>query len=555
MPHRSTEIPEPSKEEMRRLIHELEVHQIELEMQNEQLRQAQQELEAARDQYADLYDLAPMGYFTIAENSLITQVNLTGSALLGVERESLIGKSLSRFIAPQDQDIYYAHRKRVISTRDPQSCEINMMAQNGNTFCAHLESVGLSDRAGQTIQQRTVLSDITARKQAEQELQLSEAMLRQQSQELAEADRLKDEFLAMLAHELRNPLTPISHAVELIGRQSKPMGHEIGWEIDLIGRQVKHLIRLVDDLLDVARISRGKIELHKQPTDLAEIVTQAVEVASRLIDDRHHRLRISIPPEPVWAEVDPARMVQVVANLLNNAAKYTEQDGQIELTLKQDGNQAVIAVQDNGVGISRELLSQVFDIFTQAERTLDRSQGGLGLGLTLVYRLMALHGGNVQVFSEGPGKGSRFVVNLPALPTGEPQSADIETEDEYRGESPSRRILVVDDHEDIATSFTLLLETMGHSVHTVFNGVAALKAAREFHPEIVFLDIGLPEMDGFEVARGLRKEHRHKLHLIALTGFGQDNVIQKIKETGFDHHLIKPTSYEVVEALLASIPE
>jgi two-component system CheB/CheR fusion protein len=552
--HRTTELPEPSAEEMRHLIHELGVHQIELEMQNEQLRQTQQELEAARDGYADLYDFAPVGYFTVGENGLIAQANLTGAALLGMERNALIGKPLSRFIAPRDQNVYYAHHQQVFSTRDRHACDINMVAQDGSPFYAHLESVGLRGRAGHPIQQRTVLSDITERKQAEQELQQSEAMLRQQSEELAEADRLKDEFLATLAHELRSPLTPISHAVKLIGMQSKPMGHELEWEIDVIDRQVKHLIRLVDDLLDVARISRGKIELHKQTSDLTEIIAQAVEVARPLIDDRQHELTISLPPEPVWAEVDPARMVQVVANLLNNAAKYTQQAGQVGLTLKRDGNQTVIAVQDNGVGISPELLSQVFDIFTQADRTLERSQGGLGLGLTLVYRLMALHGGTVQVFSDGPGKGSRFVVSLPALSAVEPRPNHTATVDENRGKSPSRRILIVDDHEDIATSFALLLETMGHLVNTVFDGAAALTAAREFHPQIVFLDIGMPDIDGFEVARRLRNEHRQNLQLIALTGYGQEKVIQKIKDTGFDHHLIKPASYEVVAALLASIP-
>ena len=553
--HKTEELNQLTRTELFGMIHKLEVRKIELEMQNKELHKVKQELAADRDRCADLYDSAPVGYFTIEQSDLITHANRTGARQLGVKRDSLIGNKLSSFVAPEDQEIYQAHRQRVFSSGGGQSCEINMVDRNGRPFYAHLESLGVGENSAHSVQQRTIISDVTERKRAEQELQLSEAMLRQQSEELAKADRLKDEFLAMLAHELRSPLTPISHAVELIGRQSKPMGHELTWEIDLIDRQVKHLIRLVDDLLDVARISRGKIELHKQSVDLASVVSQAVEVARPLINDRQHQLLIALPRESVWAEVDSARMVQVIANLLNNAAKYTEQAGQIDLTLKRNGNQAVISVQDNGVGIPPELLSQVFDIFTQADPSLERSQGGLGLGLTLVYRLMKLHGGDVQVFSDGPGKGSRFTVSLPALPAVEIRPDDIKIIDENSVESSSRRILIVEDHEDIATSFALLLETMGHAVHTVFDGTTAIAAAREFHPEIVFLDIALPDIDGFEVAQQLRKEYRQNMRLIALTGYGQDKIIQKIEDIGFDHHLIKPTSYEVVEALLASIPK
>ena len=552
--HQTMEPAELSREELLGLIHKLELRKRELEKQNKELRETKQQLEATRDHYADMYDFAPVGYFTIGETGLIAHVNRTGASQLGVEGSSLIGTELSSFVAPGDQDIYHAHRQRVSSTGERHACEINMVKQDGKPFYAHLESLGVRKGNEHSIQQRTVISDISERKQAEQKLQHSEAMLRQQSEELAEADRLKDEFLATLAHELRSPLTPISHAVELIGMQSKPMGHELKWEIDVIGRQVKHLIRLVDDLLDVARISRGKIELHKQALDLATVVTQAVEVAKPLIDDRHHQLSIALPPEPVYADVDSARMVQVIANLLNNAAKYTEQAGQIDLSLTRDGNQAVISIRDNGVGIPAELLSQVFELFTQADRSLERSQGGLGLGLTLVYRLIKLHEGDVQVFSDGPGQGSRFIVSLPALPPAAPQAQASATIPASKADAPTRRILIVDDHEDIAASFALLLETMGHTVHTVFDGTAALKAAREYQPDIIFLDIALPDMDGFEVARCLREEHGQGLRIIALTGYGQEKVIRKIKDTGFDYHLLKPTSFEVVETLLASLP-
>lgn len=370
---------------------------------------------------------------------------------------------------------------------------------------------------------------------------------------IREADRRKDEFLAMLAHELRNPLAPISNAVEIM-RLRGPEHSELDWARDVIARQVQHLVRLVDDLLDVSRITRGKIRLKLEPIDLAAAVSSAVETSRPLIEGRRHRLVVEMPAEAIWVKADPARLAQVLANLLNNAAKYTEEGGSIRLSVARDGGQAVIRVRDSGVGIPPEMLAGIFDLFTQVDRSLDRSQGGLGIGLTLVQRLVQMHGGSVEARSDGPGHGSEFVVRLPMLTAFQPPRLATPPPAERALAAGHLRILVVDDHADAAVSLSMLLRLDGHEVHMVHSGPAALDAVRELHPDVVMLDIGLPEMDGYEVARRLRAEPGGAdLSLVAVTGYGQDEDQRRCRAAGFDHHLVKPVDPQALSTLLTSM--
>ncbi|HSB12335.1 MAG TPA: PAS domain S-box protein [Blastocatellia bacterium] len=373
---------------------------------------------------------------------------------------------------------------------------------------------------------------------------------------LREMDRRKDDFLATLAHELRNPLAPIRNSVQFMrmaGNDPAASEHAA----DIIDRQVNHLVRLVDDLLEVSRITRGKIELRKEQVDLEAIVSAAIETSRPLIDAAGHQLDISLPSEPVIFEADAVRVSQVISNLLNNAAKYTEPGGQIWLEARVEGREIAISVRDTGIGIPAEMLPRIFDMFTQVDPSVTRSQGGLGIGLTLSRSLVELHGGTIKARSAGTGRGSEFMVRLP-LAQSEQSVGEMEAQmrnADIDPRSPARRILVVDDNIDSIESLGLWLRLMGHDVRLVHEGLAAVEAAREYHPEVIVLDIGLPDIDGYQVARRLRQEpDLGGVLLIALTGYGQDEDRQRCYDAGFDEHLIKPVDPASLEALLADKP-
>jgi CheY-like chemotaxis protein/two-component sensor histidine kinase len=354
----------------------------------------------------------------------------------------------------------------------------------------------------------------------------------------------------MLSHELRNPLAPIRTALEVI-RRLAPAEPKLTWATDVTERQVAHLTRLVEDLLDVARINQGKIALQTERLDLRDVVTHAIETAKPFIDSRRHQLHTTIPHAPVVLRGDFARLSQVVANLLNNAAKYTDEGGTIEVALSLGQGQCLITVRDNGVGIDAELLPNIFELFEQGKRSLDRSQGGLGVGLTLVHRLVALHQGTVTATSAGSGRGSEFEVVLPCLS----EVADDTTTATQRTSAPGPRagcrILVVDDNRDAAESTKVLLELGGHEVKMVDDGNQALASASVFAPDVVLLDIGLPMMDGYEVARRLREVAETRAScLIALTGYGQPADRERARAAGFDHHLTKPAAPDALLGLI-----
>jgi PAS domain S-box-containing protein len=367
---------------------------------------------------------------------------------------------------------------------------------------------------------------------------------------LKETDRRKDEFLAMLAHELRNPLAPIRNAVQIFRAKGPPVP-ELQWARDVIDRQVFQLTRLVDDLLDVSRITRGKIELRKERVQLAAIVNSAVEASRPLIEKWGHEFTVTLPPEPIYLEADQTRLAQALLNLLNNAAKYTEQGGRIWLTAERDGEHVVIRVKDTGIGIPQEMLPRIFDMFTQVDRSLERSQGGLGIGLTLVQSLVERHGGTVKAHSGGPGKGSEFVVRLPVAAESKDRGQDGAAGIEKVAAPAKCRILVVDDNQDAADSLAMLLRILGNEVHTAHDGLEAVGAAGVFRPDVVLLDIGLPKLNGYEAGRRIREQQGKGVVLIALTGWGQEEDRRRSKEAGFDYHMTKPVEFDALQELLA----
>jgi signal transduction histidine kinase/DNA-binding response OmpR family regulator len=386
-------------------------------------------------------------------------------------------------------------------------------------------------------------------------LQVEIAERRQAESRLEEASRRKDEFLAMLAHELRNPLAPIRNAVELI-RLAAPTEAKVRWAADVTDRQVRQLTRLVDELLDVARISQGKVVLQTQCLDLVTLVTQCIESQRDVMQRRRQTLTLSLPDWPVNLNGDATRLAQVVNNLLSNAIKYTPEGGAISVSVEhaQGSNSefALLQVSDNGIGIDADLLPHVFELFEQGKRALDRTQGGLGVGLTLVQRLVQLHGGEVVASSAGPGQGSQFRVLLPCLGEVDEPVAQEDGRDQLPTAAIARRILVVDDNVDVVETTTMLLSLSGHQVRSAKDGLQALHMASEFRPDVVLLDIGLPLMDGYEVARRLRQTPQTAgALLIALTGYGQQGDRQRGRDAGFDGHMLKPVDPHALAKLIA----
>jgi len=421
--------------------------------------------------------------------------------------------------------------------------EFRNLRPDGTVHWIAGKGTAVRDPAGRAVRMLGVGMDVTGRRRLEEEL-------RQRAAQLADADRRKDEFLAMLAHELRNPLQPLTNALHLLGRSHADKERFLA----MASRQVTHLVRLVDDLLDVSRITQGKITLRKEPVRLSELVAQAVETVRPSIEPSGHSVSVSLPAEPLQLDADPARLAQVLANLLSNAAKYTPPGGSIWLTAERAGDQVAIRVRDTGAGIDPELLPHVFDLFVQGDTPADRAPGGLGIGLTIVRRLVEMHGGRVEAHSAGGGRGSEFIVWLPASPPSFGEA--IVPRDERKDAAPPRglRVLVVEDNRDSAESLAEMLGLWGHQVHIAFDGVAALELAERHRPDLVLSDIGLPGMDGYELARRLRDGRGPaRAVLVALTGYGRDDDKRRALEAGFDHHLVKPPDMGALEELLRRV--
>ncbi len=381
-----------------------------------------------------------------------------------------------------------------------------------------------------------------------------ERKVQQRTEALRDADRRKDEFLATLAHELRNPLAPIRNALQILGMPAADRAAQQRARA-IIDRQIHQMVRLVDDLLDVSRITRGKIELRLERVELSAVVGMAVETSRPLLEASGHQLTVQLPATKLHLQADATRLAQVVSNLLNNSAKYMEKGGRVWLSVAREGANVVVRVKDTGIGIPAEMLPRVFDMFTQADHSVTRAQGGLGIGLTLVRRLVEMHGGTVEAHSDGPGKGSEFVVRLPLVGEVAPAGGADGKPQQSAERGPSTcRILVVDDNRDSAESLGALLQLLGHDIHLAYDGQTALEAARSLRPQVVVLDIGMPGMSGYEVARRLRQQAEFRtLPLVALTGWGQEEDRRRSEEAGFNYHVVKPVDLDVLGKLLADI--
>lgn len=486
--------------------------------------------------------------FMMDVSGVITTWNSEAQAIIGYDEAEIVGRNFSVIFTPEDLADRIPERELQLAREEGRGEDERWhVRKNGNRFWALGIVTPMHDIDGQLVGFSKILRDMTERKQAEQKLA-------EQAEALRGADRRKDEFLATLAHELRNPLAPIHSALQILGlpdvdAASAKRSH------GMIERQVRNMVRLVDDLLEVARVVRGKIELRKERVELATVIAQAVETVQPVIDALGHGLTISLPERSLALDVDPLRLAQVIGNLLTNAAKYTEKNGRIELVAAVEGETAVIRVRDNGIGISPEMQPRIFELFVQVDHAALRSQGGLGIGLTLVKNLIEMHGGTVEAHSAGLGRGSEFVIRLP-LPIAPPvrpiAAAPIE---QCSADAPVRhRLLIVDDNQDAAVSLAMLLRFQGHEVRVAHDGPAALQLATSYKPELVFLDIGMPGMDGYEVARRWRSiPGSESTVLAALTGWGQPEDRRRTTEAGFDHHLLKPLELSVLEGVIASV--
>jgi PAS domain S-box-containing protein len=444
-----------------------------------------------------------------------------------------------RRIAADDREQFTAKLNNLRERGDEFSWEHRVTGMDGETRWLDTRGCLLCSVNGDDRRVVGVSLDITPRMRAEEKLRL--------------ADRHKTEFLATLAHELRNPLAPIQNSLNILhaANDATPSAYRL---YEMMERQVGNLVRLVDDLLEMSRISTGKIELRRDIVDLTAVIRSAVETSRPLIDAAGHELNLSLPPEPLAVDVDPMRISQVLANLLNNAAKYTKPGGKIWLTAAKAADSAQMSLRDNGVGIPGNMLPEIFDMFTQIDRDRKQAQGGLGIGLALAKKLIEMHGGAIEARSNGPGEGSEFLIRLP-LAHKNAQSLRIDSARDQTRTLPSvHRVLVVDDNADAATSLGLLLETLGNDVQVAQDGPSALRLLDAYRPQIVFLDLGMPGMSGYEVAKKMRENPAFdNITLVALTGWGQEDDRRRTQQAGFDYHLVKPMGIAPVKEVLSNM--
>jgi PAS domain S-box-containing protein len=510
-----------------------------------QRRAAEEQLRASHVRLFGILQLSPAGIVQADAAGRMTLVNDRWCQMLGYSEAELMGKTI----------IEVTHPKSVAATVDAVArlaaggADVQILKtycrKDGSSLSAQSSVTAVRSPQGEYEGLIAVVLDITERLRIEEELHRVAA-------ELSEADRRKNEFLATLAHELRNPLAPIRNGLEIIRLDGSNLD-TVGRVCKLIERQLNQMVRLVDDLMDVSRISTGRVQLRKERVTLASVVQSAIETSRPLIEEMGHVLTVSLPGHPLNIEVDPTRLAQVLMNLLNNAAKYSERNGRIWLTAAQHGSEVAVSVKDAGIGIPPDQLARVFDMFAQLDRSLEKSRGGLGIGLCLVKRIVELHGGRVEAHSQGLGMGSEFIVWLPAVV----DSPALQGSAEQRSEDKTaRRILVVDDSRDIADSLAMMLRMLGNETCTAYDGEEAVAAADRFRPDVVVLDIGLPGLNGYEACRRIRGlEQGQSMVIIAQTGWGQDADRQRTYEAGFDYHFVKPVDPEALMKLLRSKPK
>ncbi len=491
-----------------------------------------------------LLDVLPAAAYTCDVDGLITYYNQHAVELWG--REPRLNDASDRFcgsfrlfssdgVLIHHDECWMALAMR--ENREFHGCEIVIERPDGERRTVLAHASPFRDAVGDPIGAVNILVDITERKRAE------EALL--------EADHRKDEFLATLAHELRNPLAPIRSALHLL-RPGMDDGVTLEETRAMMERQVVQIVRLVDDLMDVSRITNNKMVLHKTRVELATVIQSAVEATRPFIVQFGHELSIALPSESMPLHADSGRLAQVFSNLLNNAAKYMAPGGRIWVSAQEEGGDVVVVVRDAGIGIPADILPRIFDLFTQAEVSLTRSRGGLGIGLNLARSQVQMHGGSIEAHSDGAGHGSKFIVRLPLAVGPKTAVAQPQSDRQKPAASGTRRVLVVDDNEDAASSLALILQHMGNHTRTAYDGAEAVQAADEFRPDVMLLDIGLPTMDGHAVARKLREQPwGRSILLVAVTGWGQDQDRRQSEEAGFDLHMVKPLDIASLEKLMA----
>ena len=514
-------------------LRELQQKAQSLEAEIAHRRQVEEVLSRRERELADFVDNAAVGLHKVGPDGTILWANKAECDLLGYSIDEVVGRSVAEFHA--DSDVIAELLKKLRAGEAVENFPARLRCKNGRIKHVLISSNACFEE-GQFAYTRCFTRNMTRQWQAENALR--------------DADRRKDEFLATLAHELRNPLAPVKNALELLkiaGRNEQVVGEAR----EIMERQVEQLSRLVDDLLDVSRITRDQIELRNERIELATVLKSAVETSRPLIDSARHELILDLPAQPIFLHVDPVRMAQVFSNLLNNSAKYTLPGGHIRIEARQVGQEVVVAVQDDGLGISCDALAHVFDMFRQVDGSLERSQGGLGIGLTVVRRLVELHGGSINAQSEGLGKGSEFVVRLPAAAdSAGPRTSTRAASDKSVSK---RRILVVDDNKDSGDTLGILLRTKGHDVRMARDGLQAVEVAGEFLPEIILMDVGMPKMNGYDATRRIRQmPWAGDSFIVALTGWGQAEDVQRSLDAGCSAHLVKPVDFAALERLLAS---
>ena len=493
------------------------------------------QLTASEGRIKAIFANAAVGIAELTTDGHFLMVNDALCRLLGERREDMMGITLSKVAHAEDRaDIESGLRRLVSGVQDTFVGERRFVRRDGETIWVKLSVSLAKESRSSEVRSVAVIEDITERKHAEEDLR--------------EADRRKDEFLATLAHELRNPLAPIRNSLHIF-RMAGIQDPTVERVADMMERQVAHMVRMVDDLLEVSRISRGKIELRKERVELAAVLRNAVDTSLPLVEAGQHKLTVEVPDEPLVVEADPVRLAQVFANLLNNSAKYTPPGGEISLRVNVEQGMATVCVKDNGEGIPANMLGRVFNMFTQVNTGM-RAQGGLGIGLTLARTLVHLHGGTIEAFSPGKNLGCEFLVRLP-LAEQAPYVAEAPLVKPSEEPLRLRKVLVVDDNEDAADSLGMLLEFLGAEVAVVHDGRSALEKMKTFKPAVVLLDLGMPEMSGLEVARRMREDPEMRgTTLVALTGWGQREDRRRTREAGFDYHLVKPADVGTLQSIL-----
>lgn len=498
---------------------------------------AEERLRESEETFRAMFERSPLGKFHTDPAGRFLRVNHAFCHMTGRSPEMLLSMRIGDLTHPQERPTEWENFQRLAEGGgDSYESRLRYLHADGRYVWVRISANVIPDALGRPWRIAAVVQDITESQRLEELLHVQH--------------RRKDEFLATLAHELRNPLAPIGAGIEILRRTGSTNG--VGLELlNSMQRQLDHLVHLVDDLLDVSRVNRGKITLRRAPLDLRQSVHSAIETCQQTLDAKGHHLELDLPHDPLVIQGDPTRLVQIVANLLNNAAKYTEPGGRIRISLARDGGEAVIRVDDNGLGIAAEVLPTVWDLFTQARDTLDKADGGLGIGLSLVRRLVELHGGRVEAASLGRGYGSTFTVRFPlgmATPLLKTNAAPLTTQ--HR--TSTYRILAIDDNPDAVWTLAMMLDLSGHQAKTAKNGCEGLALAREIQPDIIFVDIGLPDIDGYEVARRMRQQPETcRAVLVALTGWGTEEDLRKSKDAGFDAHLTKPVSMQTIDEVFS----